>query len=123
MLRLTQVAIRRVEGIHAESPTVGGQVRASFRNSSAGLSENVLTGIAVEWHSVNRRQPHADVQSRRERTNPLHYLAQKARAAFEGAAVATLAWVRAENFVAEGAAAMFDFAYCEDHLPGNHRRP
>src|SRR5580704_10463718 len=63
------------------------------------------------------------MQSRTERANPLDNFAKKARAAFEGAAVASHPRMSAEKLMAEITVAMLDVHEIETQLPSQTSRP
>ena len=75
----------------------------------------------MKRHAVNGRKADRDLKLRSDRTNALHYLAQKSSAILETSAVAAGAGVGAEKFVAEIAVAMFYIDEVEAQLPRQER--
>src|SRR6202046_67905 len=122
MLRLTQVRIGRVVRIHPKPPTVREQLWVRLCNSDGRFPVHALLWISVEGHRINRRQPNSNMQSRAERANPLDNFAQKARAALERSAVASLSRISAEELVAEIAMAMLNVHEIETQFPGQMGR-
>src|SRR5712664_1676071 len=97
-----------MQWIHAESPAVRNQVVMSFGNSRTQLSICRLGRIGAKWHSVKRGEPHANLQPRRNRANPLHDFSQKSRTILEASAVWPSPRMRAQEFVPQVSVAMLD---------------
>ena len=62
----------------------------------------------MKRHRIKCRKPHADANSRRHGTNPLHHFPQESRAILKTSAVLPFPRVRAEKFVTQIPVAMFD---------------